>query len=74
MTSLFGVRQHVAAFLDATCRGEPKRGRVRALQSRISPGQRGARTRLGDDGNLMPADGNSLPVFILGWTSGAIGV
>ncbi len=30
----FGVRQHVAAFLDATCRVEPKRGRVRALQIR----------------------------------------
>jgi hypothetical protein len=29
---------------------------------------------LGDDGNLMQADGNSFPVFILGWTIGAIGV
>jgi hypothetical protein len=25
---------------------------------------------LGDDGNLMQADGNSFPVFILGWTIG----
>ena len=32
----FGVRQHVAAFLDATCRVGPKRGRVRALQSRYA--------------------------------------
>ena len=23
---------------------------------------------LGDDGNQMKADGNSFPVFILGWT------
>ncbi len=65
-----GVRWHDIAFLDATCRVGPKRGRVRALQSRIPPGNlarrnrmkadgaRGARTRLGDDGNLMPADGN----------------
>jgi hypothetical protein len=29
------------------------------------------RTMLGDDGNLMQADGNSFPVFILGWTAGA---
>ena len=29
----FGVRQRVAAFFDATCRVEPKRGRVRALQT-----------------------------------------
>jgi len=28
------------------------------------------RTMLGDDGNLMQADGNSFPVFILGWTIG----
>jgi hypothetical protein len=26
------------------------------------------RTKLGDDGNQMQADGNSFPVFILGWT------
>jgi hypothetical protein len=32
------------------------------------------RTKLGEDGNLMQADGNSFPVFILGWTMGAIGV
>ena len=31
----FGVRWHDIAFLDATCRVEPKRGRVRALQNRI---------------------------------------
>jgi len=30
------------------------------------------RTKLGDDGNQMQADGNSFPVFILGWTIGAI--
>ena len=30
-----GVRWHDIAFLDATCRVEPKRGHVRALQSRI---------------------------------------
>jgi hypothetical protein len=44
---------------------------------RIPQGQRVAPARrkmLGDDGNLMPADGNSFPVFILGWTIGAIGV
>jgi hypothetical protein len=35
---------------------------------------RARRTMLGDDGNLMQADGNSFPVFILGWTIGAIGV
>jgi len=35
---------------------------------------RARRTMLGDDGNLMPADGNSFPVFILRWTIGAIGV
>jgi hypothetical protein len=43
---------------------------------RIQQGQRVAparRTMLGDDGNLMQADGNSFPVFILGWTIGAIG-
>jgi hypothetical protein len=28
------------------------------------------RTMLGDDGNQMMADGNSFPVFILGWTIG----
>jgi hypothetical protein len=38
----FGVRRHIAAFLDATCRVGPKRGHVRALQSRMPPGQRGA--------------------------------
>jgi hypothetical protein len=27
-----------------------------------------------EDGNLMKADGNSFPEFILGWTIGAIGV
>ena len=40
-------------------------------------GQRGAparRTKLGDDGNQMQADGNSFLEFILGWTIGAIGV
>jgi hypothetical protein len=26
------------------------------------------RTKHGDDGNLMQADGNSFPVFISGWT------
>jgi len=31
------------------------------------------RTMLGDDGNLMPADGNAFPVFTLGWMFGAIG-
>jgi hypothetical protein len=35
---------------------------------------RARRTMLGDDGNLMRADGNSFPVFILGWTIGVIGV
>jgi hypothetical protein len=35
-------------------------------------GARGARTRPGDDGNLMQADGNSFPVFILGWTIGGM--
>jgi len=59
MTSLFGVRQHVAAFLDATCRVEPKRGRVRALQTR-------------KPNSAFVTD--SFPVFILGWTIGAIGV
>jgi len=42
---------------------------------RIPQGQRVAlarRTKLGDDGNQMQADGNSFPVFILGWTIGAI--
>jgi len=34
---------------------------------------RARRTRPGDDGNLMPADGNSFPVFILGWPIGAFG-
>lgn len=29
--------------------------------------------KLGDDGNQMQADGNSIPVFILGWTFGAKG-
>ena len=29
---------------------------------------RARRTKLGDDGNLMLADGNSFPVFILEWT------
>jgi hypothetical protein len=28
------------------------------------------RTKLGDDGNQMQADGNSFPAFILGWTIG----
>src|ERR1019366_6624188 len=55
----FGVRRHVAAFLDATCRVGPKRGNVRALQSRI-PNSAWATV--------------SFPVFILGWTIGAIGV
>jgi hypothetical protein len=32
------------------------------------------RTMPGDDGNQMMADGNSFPIFILGWTIGAIGV
>jgi hypothetical protein len=37
------------------------------------PPERGARrTVLGEDENLMPADGNSFPVFILGWTMGAV--
>jgi hypothetical protein len=31
------------------------------------------RTMLGDDGNQMQADGNSFPVFILGWTIKANG-
>jgi hypothetical protein len=29
------------------------------------------RAKLGDDGNQMQADGNSFPVFILGWTIAA---
>ena len=40
--------------------------------SRMQQGQRGAlarRRKLGDDGNQMKADGNSFPVFILGWTT-----
>src|ERR1019366_9234058 len=36
---------------------------------RVAPARR---TKLGDDGNLMQADGNSFPVFILGWTIGAM--
>jgi hypothetical protein len=32
------------------------------------------RTKLREDGNQMKMDGNSFPVFILGWTIGAIGV
>jgi hypothetical protein len=31
----FGVRWHDTAFLDATCRVEPKHGRVRALQGSL---------------------------------------
>jgi len=38
---------------------------------RVAPAQH---TKLGEDGNQMPADGNSVPEFILGWTIGAIGV
>jgi hypothetical protein len=48
-----------------------------ATAFRISYGQRVAparRTKLGDDGNQMQADGNYFPVFILGWMIGAIGV
>jgi hypothetical protein len=44
---------------------------------RMPQGQRVAparRTKLGEVGNQMMADGNSFPVFILGWTIGAIGV
>ena len=48
-------------------------GRLDATAAfRMPQGQRGAparRTKLGDDGNLMKADGNSFPVFILGWTT-----
>jgi len=44
---------------DATCRVEPKRGHVRALQIRI-PNSAG--------------ETDSFPEFILGWTIGAIGV
>jgi len=32
---------------------------------------RARRTKLGDDGNQMQADGNSFPEFSLGWTIGA---
>ena len=39
-----GVRWYEIAFLDATCRAEPKRGRVRALQIRI-PNSAGATCR-----------------------------
>jgi len=41
---------------------------VKPFAFRIPQGQRVAparRTKLGDDGNLMQADGNSLPVFSL---------
>ena len=41
---------------------------------RMPQGQRVAparRTKLGEDGNQMQADGNSFPEFILGWTIGA---
>jgi hypothetical protein len=37
-------------------------------ECRRGNGARGASTRLDDDGNLMQADGNSIPVLILGWT------
>jgi hypothetical protein len=43
-------------------------------ECRRGNGARGSRTMLGDDGNQMQADGNSFPVFILGWTIGAFGV
>jgi len=42
-----------------------------ALPRRIPQGQRVAparRTKLGDDGNQMKADGNSFPDSSLGWT------
>jgi hypothetical protein len=39
-----------------------------AILDRGAPARR---TKLGDDGNQMPADGNSFPEFILGWTIGA---
>jgi hypothetical protein len=32
------------------------------------------RTKLGDDGNQLQADGNSFPEFILRWTNGTNGV
>jgi hypothetical protein len=47
------------------------------FEIRTPQGQRVAparHTKLGDGGNQMQADGNSFPVFILGWTMGAIGV
>ena len=56
----------------------PQPGRTgRALRNPNAAGATGRvarRTKLGDDGNLMQADGNSFPVFSLGWTFGAIGV
>jgi hypothetical protein len=46
----------------------------RAPNSAGVTGRVARRTKLGDDGNQMKADGNSFPVFILGWTIGANGV
>jgi hypothetical protein len=65
MTSLSSTR-HVAANQSADVSAHSK------AAFRMPPGQRVAparRTMLGDDGNLMQADGNSFPAFILGWTS-----
>ena len=44
---------------------------IRIPNSAGATGRVARRTKLGDDGNQMKADGNSFPVFILGWTIGA---
>jgi len=49
------------------------RGTRRIPHAAGATGRVARRTMLGDDGNLMQADGNSFPAFILGWTIGAFG-
>ena len=49
-------------------------GCYRIPKSAGAAGRVARRTKLCEDGNQMQADGNSFPVFILGWTIEAIGV
>ena len=64
-----GVRWHDIAFLDATCRVEPKRGRVRALQKPLRRNGLVALSAIRNSQFEMVRA--SFPVFILGWTMGA---
>jgi hypothetical protein len=52
----------------------PTNSKIRIPNSAGATGRMARCMMLGDDGNQMQADGNSFPVFILGWTFGAIGV